>query len=222
MGIVKASIAGEIRGKLGNVVIYKVGEQLRVRTAPGRVKDPKTPGQLAHRARVRGMASLFHQLDRQLYYYWKELTEGTGMNAYNLFVSKNIKNMTGEGEVADVSEMCLTQGDIAEPYQLTTERNPEQVTLRWERGEDEGSCASLDVLQIAVYAPQAAKREKIWLQTEFAAQRKDKSYTWPVPQEIEGPFHAFGLFKNRYNNEVSMSFYIGSFNGTKEQGSSED
>ena len=50
MAIIK-SILGSIRGKVGNMIVYEVNGQVRMRSEPLRVKDPKTPGQLAHRNR---------------------------------------------------------------------------------------------------------------------------------------------------------------------------
>ena len=49
------------------MIVYEVNGQVRMRSEPLRVKDPKTPGQLAHRNRVRGVARLFRMLDLQLW-----------------------------------------------------------------------------------------------------------------------------------------------------------
>ena len=75
MAIIK-TVLGNIKGKVGDMILYEVQGQVRIRSTPLKVKDPKTPGQLAHRNRVRGVAGLFRMLDLQLYADWQRAAEG--------------------------------------------------------------------------------------------------------------------------------------------------
>ena len=93
MAIVETGIFQKMRGKLGNLVVYEVNGQKRLRTKPQEYNDRKSPEQLAHRSKVRGIAALYKRLDAPLRFYWKELTQGTTMNGYNLFLSMNIHNL---------------------------------------------------------------------------------------------------------------------------------
>ena len=75
MAIIK-TVLGNIKGKVGDMILYEVQGQVRIRSTPLKVKDPKTPEQLAHRNRVRGVARLFRMLDLQLYADWQRAAEG--------------------------------------------------------------------------------------------------------------------------------------------------
>lgn len=115
MAILKESILGKVKGKMGGLVFYEVNGEMRMRSTPAGYRDRKSPKQLAHRARVKGIAGLFAGLDMQLVVYWNELAAGTTMNGYNLFMSTNLKWLDEEGRVADSGRLTLCRGDLEMP-----------------------------------------------------------------------------------------------------------
>ena len=58
MAIVKPTL-GKISGRVGNTIVYEVKGQTRMRSEPLDVKNPRTPKQVAHRNKVRGISDLF-------------------------------------------------------------------------------------------------------------------------------------------------------------------
>lgn len=197
------------------MVIYEVNGQTRMRSKPGQVKDPKTPKQMAQRGRMKGVAALFQQLDYQLYVFWKELTEGTTMNAYNLFMSRNIRHLDKDGKVADPSQLVVCQGDLPGAAELEIKETEDGcVEILWNGKEQDGE-RKTDRLQIAVYTPEHKKgNARIWMAAEQVAERRAGRYVWQLP-EVKGAVYAYGFFRGRYLDDISESFYIGTFGETE-------
>ena len=210
MAIIHSTAIGEAQGQLGDMIFYKVGGQLRVRMKPTQVKDKKSPKQLAQRARVRGVADLYSMLDPQIVADWKMLTEGTTMNGYNLFMSRNIKNIDGEGKVIKRDTVCITQGDLEVPQWVRMEPAEDgKMLITWDKAHGGDSDAYYDRLQIAVHSEIGGEYEEIVVTDENAAYRKDGQYLWQLP-EVPGVAYVYGFFRGKYyQNDVSDSFYLG-------------
>ena len=175
MAIIKPFSVGKTKGKLGDIIYYEVAGEIRARMVPTEVKDAKTPKQMAQRSRMKGVAEQYGMLDTQLYAYWKSLTEGTAMNAYSLFVSRNIHNIDGNGEVVDYAELCVTAGDLLVPSWVRMEEAEDgQRLVTWDASaEGWGNHAAKDQLQLAVHTLRGNKgRERIKVVAETAAERK--------------------------------------------------
>ena len=211
MAIVETGIFQKMRGKLGNLVVYEVNGQKRLRTKPQEYNDRKSPEQLAHRSKVRGIAALYKRLDAPLRFYWKELTKGTTMNGYNLFLSMNIHNLTEEGTLKDMTQLCLCKGDLSVPSEAQAIRKEKGVVeITW-------STASLtaneqtDYLEAVVYARPTNGEEEITTLPHYASERQKGHYLWQTPenQAFQGTTYLYGIFKDRVTGEVSNSFYLG-------------
>lgn len=55
MAVFEPNLTKKIRKRMGDLVFYQLNGQSVVRRTPGKVRDPKTPKQLAHRARMKTM-----------------------------------------------------------------------------------------------------------------------------------------------------------------------
>ena len=147
----------------------------------------KTPEQLAHRNRVRGVARLFRMLDLQLYADWQRAAEGMLASGYNLFVKRNLPYITAEGEVG--------QADA-----IGRETRP----CDWE--------VSRDLLQIVAYgAPKEGKAVKVRVVDPAAARRTDLHCEWQLPEGTPRPVRLYGYFRNALTSDATPSFYIGSY-----------
>lgn len=216
MAIIKPFSVGKTKGKLGDIIYYEVAGEIRARMVPTEVKDAKTPKQMAQRSRMKSVAEQYGMLDTQLYAYWKSLTEGTAMNAYSLFVSRNIRNIDGNGEVVDYAELCVTAGDLLVPSWVRMEEAEDgQRLVTWDASaEGWGNHATKDQLQLAVHTLRGNKgRERIKVVAETAAERKTGQYLWALPANL-GKAHVYGFFRGKYfKEEVSDSFYLGMVGG---------
>lgn len=212
MAIFKKSALGQVKGKLDNLVFYEVAGQQRIRSLPGSYKDNKSPKQLAHRAKVRAVASLYGAIDLQLDAYWKELVKGTTMSAYNLFFSRNIGNMTPEGGIADFSKVVVTQGDVeASEWWKAELKEPHLLEVQWDVHAQQAN-ASWDYVQLAVlYDAPVPEKRKVRVEALYEAKRSDGRLVWRFGKERAGVRHVYAFFRARFENEVSESCYLGCF-----------
>lgn len=114
----KSLLLDGLRGKIGNLVFYQVGEELRIRSKSSHYRDAKTPRQQAQRSRVKGVAALYNELSSQLMVYWKEQCAGTSLTGYNLFMRSNIRNVGADGCLLDSRDLVVTQGSLPLPVSV--------------------------------------------------------------------------------------------------------
>ena len=142
----------EIRGKVGNMVFYKVGNEIRVRSTANDFQDADSEGQHPRRSRLR-VATLFYQrltktISRRI---WKLAATGTSQNGFNLFMKKNMMVFTPCGNVGDFSRLCLTAGVLQQVNHLeVTADDAGRVTLTWEVGINSPSAGDEDRLRVIV------------------------------------------------------------------------
>lgn len=194
------------------MVFYEAGGQQIVRLTPDKYNDRKSPAQLAQRAKVRGVADLYANLDDQLVVYWRELTRGTSMNGYNLFLSRNIANMTAEGRIADCSKIVVTQGDVEAPAWWKAEpAEPDALVIEWDT-RCQHYTSHEDYAQVAVFydAPDWSDRN-LNVESLHDARRSDGRLVFRFAQDTPGNRHVYAFFRARYSNEVSESCYLGCF-----------
>lgn len=212
MAIALSQLFAELSGTLGNTIIYKVGDQTRLRKKAGKYKDRKSPEQIAHRSKVKTIANLYHNLDLQLMIYWKQLTTGTLLSGYNLFMKENIRQITGEGTIADLSLFKISKGVLPLPQQMEAEITPEKkIRIKWEIQSIAGLNLK-DYLQIAVYTPTKKNNPKIRIIESPLVHREDGNYEFRIPDTIQNPAHYYAFFKSKYTNDISDSYYLGSCN----------
>ncbi len=211
MAILEKSFIGKVKGKLGDMVIYEAGGQIRVRMKPAGYTDRKSPKQLAHRAKVKGVSALYHEIDAQIMKYWKELTRGTAMNGYNLFLSRNVGNLDGEGKVVDYAKVVVCQGDLTVPsWAKAEEKAPGVLEVSWDK-DAPGEYEYNDYLQMVVYCDWGKQEWGFEVDDFHGAQRQDGRAEWRFPEGVKGEVHVYGFFKGKYSEGISESFYFGRF-----------
>ncbi len=218
MAVVKPSVLGTPSGRLGNIVVYEVKGQVRMRLLPADYKDPKSPAQVAQRGRVKGVAALYRSLQFPLRDFWKKLAEGTMLNGYNLFLKANIANVAGDGNVADWKKVVLCDGTLRLPEGVKVEeREGGEVVVEWDaRTKDWREMK--EVMQVAIYGlRKTCKTPQVWVDAAGGAEWREGRMVWKMPAEARGKCRAYGFFREPYGGAVSRSFYIGEFEG-KEAG----
>ena len=116
MAIYRSAIFNELRKKLANTVMYKLESQGIMRSAPGKIKNPRTPEQLTQRAKI----SLLGDLGRRFAPIIKEgFRERPKMNSvFNAFVSANVPFVTVDDEYqasVDFTEILCSNGGLDLP-----------------------------------------------------------------------------------------------------------
>ena len=198
----------EIRGKVGNLVFYKVGNEIRVRSTAGDFQDADSEGQQPGRSRLR-VATLFYQrltkvIPRKV---WKLAAGGTSQNGFNLFMKKNMMVFTPCGKVGDFSRLCLTAGVLQQVNHLeVVADNDDRVTLTWEAGIDSPSAGAKDCLRVIVllsdrcFSPFGVEG--------VDARRKDGSMTFRLERARGQIAHLYCFFSGEGGMTYSSSQYV--------------
>lgn len=211
MSIISSPLFNEHRGKLGNVIFYKVKNQMRVRTNPLVFKDKKSPEQLKQRQKLKMGLRLYQKLDFAFLYSWRQEAEKLPMNGCNLFIKENMVNITQDGAIADPAKLKITTGSLAKPTNLRVESSTKKlITVTW----DTKKLSDLlydDILQIGIYGYITDIGEEcICYLREARAIRMDGRCQFEMP-EGKGTLHFYVCFKSLYTNEHSDSVYLGSW-----------
>ena len=101
MGTARSNLLNQLKGSFGNVILYEVNGQLRIRSKTGRYRKSKSSKQKAQKNRFKGAASFYHKLEMPMYMTWSDATHGQNISGYNLFIKENIHSFTETGEITE-------------------------------------------------------------------------------------------------------------------------
>ena len=214
MAIVKPTL-GKISGRVGNMIVYEVKGQTRMRSEPLDIKNPRTPKQVAHRNKVRGISDLFNSTDMRLLGTFDRATADSLMNGYNLFLKRNLKALNAEGQVGDPAKLCLAAGVLPLPSSLSVETE-EDGTVRFAWGElcNPDWNNSWDKLQVAAYGECLEEDDDelyLYLLAKDIAPAHKHGCEWRLPENTPRPVWLYGFFSNEVSGKGTDSFLIGHF-----------
>lgn len=190
MSVAKSSLFTGARGSFGNIIIYEVAGQIRFREKTGKYKKSKSPKQAAQKSKFKEAARLYHEIESPMFYTWTEATRGTSLNGYNLFIKTNIRNMTAEGEIADLSAFKICCGPLTVPDEFRmTVIGPKTIRVSWKEERPLRTDGS-DLLQMALYDPSQSRRKfkesQIYWLEEVVARRNDGQCEFTLPDQVGG------------------------------------
>ena len=198
----------EIRGKVGNMVFYKVGNEIRVRSTANDFQDADSEGQHPGRSRLR-VATLFYQrltktISRRI---WKLAATGTSQNGFNLFMKKNMMVFTPCGNVGDFSRLCLTAGVLQQVNHLeVTADDAGRVTLTWDVGINSPSAGDEDRLRVIVLLSDRCFSP--FVVEGVGARRKDGSMIFQLERAGGQIAHLYCFFLGEGGMTYSSSQYV--------------
>jgi hypothetical protein len=194
------------RGRLGNLVFYKLKGRNIVRTKPAHFSDKKSPAQLAQRQRmlaVNGFLNPFSNLLKLTF-----APEDERLTARQAAQSYNMRNaLAGEypGIYVDKSRVLLSRGPLPVPVKAWMERNPEGLLIQWENGEEAVGTAANDTLVAMAVFPGSDT-----CMYQFSeARRSTGQYLWKLqlPVKENALPDVWIAFSNRL--QMSNSMYLG-------------
>ncbi len=209
MGVAKSNLLNHLKGSFGNIILYEVNGQLRIRSKMGRYTKSKSLRQGAQKNRFKGAASFYQKLELPMYTTWSDATRGQNISGYNLFIKENIRNFTETGEVASFSGLKICYGPLYIPEHFGMQYSaPDRIRIEWDsKYEKPGS--SKDLLQIAVYDKTRIDDCEIYWLEGCETTRDAGEYTFTLPSERGGEIHLFAFFKDKYQNIFSESRFLG-------------
>lgn len=124
-----------MRGKLGDLIFYMVGDEVYVRTQGERDEKNYSSEYFGFQERMSSVSILFRAIQSvALFGIWQAAAKERGSKGYNLFVKHNIYAFTDEGVISDFSKLRLTVGSLELPDRMRVERSgPDEWTLTWEQ-----------------------------------------------------------------------------------------
>ena len=131
MGITRSAMKIYFTGQLGGIIQYEVRGQLRSRTRPDHVSNPRTPAQQDHRTRF-SLASSFVRSLGQVY--------KTGYARYNTSLSQRANivkqvydNALTPDATIDPLRVLVSRGPLARPLDLRATLSDHSLQLSWRR-----------------------------------------------------------------------------------------
>ena len=192
------------RGKLGNLVFYKVGGSGRVRMRAAHFRDQKSPAQLAQRQRLQ-VANVFLKPFRELIRI-TFAAEAVGRSAMQAAQSFNMRNALA-GEYPDIhvekTKARLSRGPLPVPVSASLTVQPEGLLIEWVNGGEAAGPRAYDTL--VVIALSAEKGRSDYRFTE--ARRSDGRYVWKSALS-GGNDDIWIAFRDKGQTEFSDSVYL--------------
>ncbi len=193
------------RGRLGNLVVYKMNGRGIVRTKPEHYRDRKSPAQLAQRQRLQAVNGFLNPFSDLL-----KLTfpaEKPGRTARAEAQSYLMRNALA-GEYPDIyvdkSRALLSRGPLPVPVSATVTAQPDSLLIEWENDAEAVGSRAYDTLVVVALSEETGKVAYRFTDTR----RSDGRYVWK-PDLSAGTADVWIAFRNREQTEMSDSVYTG-------------
>jgi len=197
----------KIRGRVGNTVFYRVGEETRVRGVAANYEDPETREQQCCRSRLRVATRFYQHLAGTLLKEVWRVAAGTGGNAFNYFMKVNMMVFKPNGKIGDFSRLQMTVGLLQKVNNLMVSMDEDdRVTLTWEEFSGLPSARGDDRLMVVVLY---GNRSFSPLLIEgIGATRQDGMATFQLNRKWGTVAHLYCFFGRKEGKAYSMSQHI--------------
>src|SRR5690554_4677005 len=181
------------RGRLGNLVFYKMNGQGIVRTKPAQYKDRKSPAQLAQRQRLQVVNRFLKPFSALLKITFPP--ETTGRTARTEAFSYIMRNaLTGDYPIIciDKSKVLLCRGPLPLPERVTVTAQSDGLLIEWENGSKVTGSRAGDTLILMAYSEVSGMADFRFTDTCRTAE----TYLWK-PALPEADLDVWIAFRNR-------------------------
>ncbi len=195
------------RGRLGNLVLYKMKGRNIVRTKPEHYSDRKSPAQLAQRQRMQAINNFLKPFSKLLTTTFDP--ESERLTARQAAQSYNMRNALA-GEYPDIyvdkSRALLSRGPLPVPVRAWMEIVPEGLLLQWENGEEASGKNASDTLLVMAAFPDQSNCIYQFSETRRSAGR----YLWKiqVPEKENALPDVWIAFSDGLRTRISNSTYV--------------
>lgn len=193
------------RGRLGNLVVYRLNGQGIVRTKPAHYSDRKSPAQLAQRQRLQAVNGFLNPFSDLL-----KLTfpaEKPGRTARAEAQSYTMRNAVA-GEYPDIyvdkSRALLSRGPLPTAVSATVTARPDGLLIEWQNGAAAKGSRASDTIVVMALSGQTGQTAYRFTDTR----RSEGRYVWN-PALSDGPLAVWIAFRNQGQTEMSDSLYVG-------------
>lgn len=208
MGTISEGIAGDFSGKVGPVIGSSWKGVGYMRSRPAKVANPKTQGQLDHRAKFAAVVQFLKPLTIFLRTGFD--SQAIRMSAYNAAVKYNYHHaLSGifPDFAIDYSKVMVSSGTLPgalNPVITTTHSG--QIEFTWENNSNGITINSKDNVLLAVYNPK--RQEAVTIIGGNIRQSERQSIQ--LPSTFQGEeVYCYIAFQNTIESKVSNSQFIG-------------
>lgn len=205
MAIYRSAIFNELRKKLANTVMYKLGIPGDYAFSSREDQEPRTPEQLTQRAKI----SLLGDLGRRFAPIIKEgFRERPKMNSvFNAFVSANVPFVTVDDEYqasVDFTEILCSNGGLDLP-DVTAAFTDNTITVAQTAQDNTGTGVKDDVIYAGFYesAVKSARLIKICNRGESLSDE------FPLPKKwAKENVHIYAFAVSKSKKHTSSTLYV--------------
>ncbi|MBS7197116.1 MAG: hypothetical protein KH111_03215 [Bacteroidales bacterium] len=196
-----------LSGKLGDVVIYRVGNKSYVRRAC-RANDPNSEKQQEVRARFTVALRFYQKLkETSLRGILKISAQGICSNGYAFYMQTNLKVFRADGHIGDFSQLQFSAGKRQRAYYLRGRIKPDGcVALRWRIDEGKGTAELEDRLMVVVLCEGRAFCPRVLENTGVV--RRDGAASFTVEGWKGETLHVYCFFVSPDEKQLSISQYV--------------
>ncbi len=192
------------KGRLGNLVVYKMNGLNIIRTKPEHFSDRKSPAQLAQRQRLQAVNEFLKPFLKLIRITFPP--QQTGRTARAEAQSYLMRNALA-GEYPEIyvakSRALLSRGPLPMPVSATVTTDAGELLIEWEDDADTARSHSHDTLVVM-----ALSAEKGYADYRFTDTRRSEGrYAWK-PALPNGTVDVWIAFRNQVQTEMSDSFYV--------------
>lgn len=146
MSIVQNEIYGKNKGRIGNVILYNVDGQQRMRVLPLHIRDAKSPAQLLNRAKFNYIQKWSRTLQPIIRLGFQQRLPGRSI--FNMFYHYNhskVNGDRGEGLYFTWKELICSFGPLSIPkYRISFDKDTHTIHLEILAHEPMGSVFPTD------------------------------------------------------------------------------
>lgn len=203
---------GRIKGSIGNVVHYNLGDKNIMRLKPGYMHNPRTPKQQNHRAKIR----LSGRFNKAMIDFIKIGYQATSLdypsNEARQYIIKNCFIETPQGMVLDYPSILVSRGELNMPEEFSMTADGSAITVKWKTPVKNDGNDGMDKVMIAMYMDDTPLGQS-WLHRSVAL-RREGTATVPIPPH-NSPVHVWMFYYNaekalgESRKKISDSVYLG-------------
>ena len=207
---------GPFRGRIGDMELYKDGDEQLARSARGATTIPATEDKMSQQIKLKLVSNFYNKVTRTLKMGYRKKSKLRGIAAA-ISDHVNIATIgTFPNFELDYSKLQVTKSDngFHGGFQVSLATHPDSiVTLNWHaltkiREQYPGVAGPEDLVHITFFN---ATRQRV-IEYFKVAERGAKTTTCELPYGMEGDlFHAYLYFTSTDIKYVSDSEYAGSF-----------
>ena len=211
MAIAENGPGGYHRGRIGNIVYYKLKGQ-NISRKIGRRTKPASEKQLAHWAKMGLVPPFFKTVLEFINIGFSVEAAGTTKNPYNIAIALNFNEIiTGNYPhlKIDYTKVILSKGVLKPAQNPLAELTAEGVRFKWDTNPQMAWPESADQVMMLAYFP--LERETVYL--PFGSDRLSGTDLLILPEELLAkPMHVYLSFVSANRKRLSDSTYITGFN----------